>query len=613
MWFLVLFLVLNKYTVHGDFNPDTSKYDAYGVKIAVNDMLLVEAQNAASTFLVQFSPYNYTTSTLQCTIDFDDTTHYVYTVGVGFYQNTSVYPYFYFAGEMPNGWATSDSSGHNGTFIGIWTNQDPNNIQFYVNSQQSISCDYFQVENLQFISTYGHQEFFVVAIEPFGQYAIGMTTDFIFIYYPFSSSNITLKQSTPVWPNNATFYSFAADATGAFTVVAGLVKNSAQSQVRATPTVYVLRNSNLSIVASWSYSVTSNTWQSYLTYSNSDSWSSKYTMSVKINSADSARVLVGMPFINTVFLFVVSNNGSSISLASSGSNCQYVGYGKSVAWLTSSQAAVLVSTYSLDYSTWYSSNIYLYTSLTTTTIPSSYSALIPNIQQQLPSTISSQLIQAVSTPESLAVLDVNGNILLILATPAGTYAATDSSSLSGTASIPAVSSSTACIAGTYKSSSGIHPCSLCPSGTRNPGGGPCTSCINCSSNSFCPWGAVFEVNETYITSQSQAYAYPHSPELTAYEDIVLSNSFAIGSTSHCIVTSPLFWALIIAGLGVIIIIVMNTLHFFLHPQKSDKWRKTIKKIFRQTDLIVSFSFDILFFHYRQSRVVEFDKVKVNYG
>ncbi|CAF3726492.1 unnamed protein product [Rotaria socialis] len=253
-------------------------------------------------------------------------------------------------------------------------------------------------------------------------------------------------------------------------------------------------------------------------------------MSVKINSADSARVLVGMPFINTVFLFVVSNNGSSISLASSGSNGQYVGCGKSVAWLTSSQAAVLVSTYSLDNSTWYSSNIYLYTSLTTTTIPSSYSSLIPNIQQQLPSTISSQLIQAVSTPESLAVLDVNGNILLILATPAGTYAATSVSSLSGTASIPMVSSSTACIAGTYKSSSGIHPCSLCPSGTRNPGGGPCISCINCSSNSFCPWGTVFEVNETYLTSQSQAYAYPRSPELTAYEDIVLSNSFAIAES-----------------------------------------------------------------------------------
>ncbi|CAF4550611.1 unnamed protein product [Rotaria socialis] len=272
-------------------------------------------------------------------------------------------------------------------------------------------------------------------------------------------------------------------------------------------------------------------------------------MSVKINSADSARVLVGMPFINTVFLFVVSNNGSSISLASSGSNGQYVGCGKSVAWLTSSQAAVLVSTYSLEHSTWYSSNIYLYTSLTTTTIPSSYSSLIPNIQQQLPSTISSQLIQAVSTPESLAVLDVNGNILLILATPAGTYAATSVSSLSGTASIPMVSSSTACIAGTYKSSSGIHPCSLCPSGTRNPGGGPCISCINCSSNSFCSWSAVFEVNETYLTSQSQAYAYPRSPELTAYEDIILSNSFAIGSTSHCIVTSPLFWALIVGGVA----------------------------------------------------------------
>ncbi|CAF3726476.1 unnamed protein product [Rotaria socialis] len=249
MWSLLLFLVLNKYTVYGDFNPGTSNYDAYGVKIAVNNMLLVEAQSAAATFLVQFSPYNYTRSTLQCTIDYDDTTHYVYTVGVGFYQNTSAYPYFYFAGEIPNVWAATDSSGHNGTFIGIWVNQDPNNTQSYVNSQQSISCDYFQVENLQFISTYGHQEFFVVAIEPYGQYAIGMATDFIFIYYPFSSSNITLKQSTPVWPNNATFHPLAADATGTFTVVAGLLKNSAQSQVRATPTVYVLRNSNLSILA----------------------------------------------------------------------------------------------------------------------------------------------------------------------------------------------------------------------------------------------------------------------------------------------------------------------------------------------------------------------------
>ncbi|CAF3115372.1 unnamed protein product [Rotaria sp. Silwood2] len=586
MYLLFLAILLRISKVIGSFSPDTSDFDAYGLKIAANDVLFVQAYGDGKTFLVQFAPYNYTFDSLQCSIDYDDTAHYVYSVGIGQKQTTTLNPYFYFTGEVVSSVSSGkDTSGNNGTFIGIWINKDSTTVEQYLSRRQSISCNYFAVNHLEFISSYGHQEFFVMTVEPYGQYAIGLATEFGFIYRPFLNNTMTTKAGTDIWPNNSTFNPCAADISETFTIVAGFVENSARSRVRATPTVYLIWNTNLTILSTWSYSATNNSWQSRLAYSSVNTWSSQYTMSVKINSNDPTRVLIGMPFLNTVFLFIVGNNGASLTLASSFENGQSVGYGKSITWLTSSQAAILVTTYSFNYITWYSSKVYLYTSLNDTIVPSSPSAVIPNAQQPIPSTINSKLIRIVSTPASLAILDTSGGVILILAESSGYYPSTDTSNSPVAAAMPVVSHSTKCIGGTYKPNTGVHPCILCPSGSRNPGTIAGTSCMTCSSNSFCPLGAVYEINSTLLTSISQAYAYPRLPEMDVFEDILLHNMFSLGLTGHCLVVSPIFWILILLLIFLVLLLGMASLNWFVEPEKRDRLLTIIKNIFQRTDLI----------------------------
>ncbi len=83
MWLLLLIILLRSDIVISDFSPDTSNYDAYGLKIAANDVLFVQANGDGETFLIQYAPYNYTFNSLQCSFDYYDPAHYVYSVGVG--------------------------------------------------------------------------------------------------------------------------------------------------------------------------------------------------------------------------------------------------------------------------------------------------------------------------------------------------------------------------------------------------------------------------------------------------------------------------------------------------------------------------------------------------
>ncbi|UJR17028.1 hypothetical protein I4U23_003926 [Adineta vaga] len=585
IWSIFLLIFYYGESIASSFSPDTTNFDAYGLKIAANDVIFVEANSESETFLVQFAPYDYTFDSLQCSFDYDDSSHYVYSVGVGQKQNTTTNSYFYFAGEViAQGPFTTDSSGRNGSYIGVWINRDPHDIQFYSNMRQPLSCNYFQVEQLKFLNSYDHQEFYVIAVEPYGQYAIGLATDFVFTYRPFPVSTTQTKAGADVWPNNSTFMPYAADASSTFTIVAGFVAGTSRSRIRATPTVYLLWNSNLTVLSTWSYSATSSSWQSRLTYTGIESWSSKFTMSVKINSNDSTRVLIGMPFLNTVFLFVVTN-GTNLTLASSMNNGQSVGFGKGVAWLTQSQAAILTTTYSSDYLTWYSSQIYIYTSLNDTNIPSIPTSVIPNAQQPIPSTINSKLIRLVSTPSSLAVLDTDGGVIIILNEQAGFYASTDTTKSPIAASMPVISHSTTCIGGTFKPDSGVHPCQLCSSGTRNPGGLNGTSCTMCAADSFCPLGAAYEINASLLTSISQAYAYPRSPDMTSFEDILLQQMFSLGTSWTCVHISPIFWTLVLIFIFFVLLLMMASLNFCVSVPKRDRYRATIKTIFQRTDLV----------------------------
>jgi len=61
------------------FTPDTSSFDAYGLKLAVNEMLLVESLASDSSFFLRLAPFN---NVLSCTIAYNDSNQYVYAVAL---------------------------------------------------------------------------------------------------------------------------------------------------------------------------------------------------------------------------------------------------------------------------------------------------------------------------------------------------------------------------------------------------------------------------------------------------------------------------------------------------------------------------------------------------
>ncbi|CAF1529319.1 unnamed protein product [Rotaria sp. Silwood1] len=578
MRLLLLIITLGIDVGFGQFSALTSDYDAYGLKITGNDIMLIEALDDTQVFVIRFAPYNYTSQPLQCSVTYNDSTHYVYSIGIGEKQMSNQL-YFFYAGEiLPNNPSVTNLLGYSSTFIGILINKDPQNAQIYENNQTLFNCNNFEYQSLQFISSYGHQEFFVFGVEPYGQYAIGLAQDFVFIYRPFSDNMIRIKNSSLVWPANTIFMPMAADTDISYTIVAGFVINGPLFRVRATPTVYVISNSDLTVLATWSYTAALNSWQSHLTYSNFKTWSNKYVMSVNINLDDPSRILVGMPFLNIVFLLNVSLNGSNITLDSFVDNEDSKGFGKSVTWLSNSDAAILSSNYPRDDS----SKIYLYRSLNNRSLPSLPSAIFPNLQQTLPKTINVHFIRMISTPTSLAILGIASEILLILSAPPGYFAST---SLSITDSILTVSQSMICMAGTYKMDSSIFPCSLCPSGSQNSGKLPASSCMICSSDSFCPMGAVADINTSFLLPQLQSQVYPRSPEVTAFDEILLQNMFSTSSHEHCIFISPLFWVLFVIGIVFIILLGMGILKRYVRHPRGYEVRQHVKKIFRKIDLI----------------------------
>jgi len=76
--FFIIYLIVFVQIVFS-FSPDTSSFDAYGLKLAANDILLVESLSSASSFLLRLAPYNYS---LSCTIAYNDSNQYVFAVAL---------------------------------------------------------------------------------------------------------------------------------------------------------------------------------------------------------------------------------------------------------------------------------------------------------------------------------------------------------------------------------------------------------------------------------------------------------------------------------------------------------------------------------------------------
>ena len=112
---------------------------------------------------------------------------------------------------------------------------------------------------------------------------------------------------------------------------------------------------------------------------------------------------------------------------------------------------------------------------------------------------------------------------------------------------------------------------------------PTIVCTSCLSDSFCPPGSISDVNRSRLEQTSQAYAYPHSPAITSFDDILMTNTFSLTSSSRrCLLISPFFWALIALFVAFIILVIMGVLYY---SPAGRKYFERLQCIFRHSDLI----------------------------
>ena len=559
--------------IRSTFIPNKNDYNGYGVKIAMNDNFLVLVQNRYDPprFFIQFSPYENVSASTQCSTSSPYLTDtFIYTVVIA-KKPIDNQLQFYFAGEFINN--------KSGIFVGLAT-YNRSNAVFDADKDSTLVCNTSLTYEFQSFDKYPHQEYYILGVEPYGRLTYGFSNAFIFLFDSAKTSTIDLWDGNLTWPD-ATFIPHAVDISDNFSVIVGFIYNGIDSPVKYSPMIYLINfnasNSRPYVVDRHLPLANPGTWQDLLTNADAGSYSAKYDMSVSIN--EYGDVLIGMQFINRVFLFSVNQtNPRKLDFISRHTNGRSLGNGKSITWLEHGIAALIVNVYTLDYE-WTRSQLYLYdiraSGYNSNSTPLS---VFPNNHQKLPLLLHPIFIHVVSSNSALALLDIKGRILIFPSTPPGYYL-----TASDRDTMPLIAQRKQCVPGTYKNQSGIHDCTLCPRRTKNPGNST-TACLPCSLKSFCPLGSVYEVPQSALETINQSIPYPESPDSVSFDEILIDNMFSIGP-GRCLYISPLFWTLIVGTIAILIIIVMELLKQFVKHPRGRRIRKLFIYIFRHTDLI----------------------------
>jgi len=238
----------------------------------------------------------------------------------------------------------------------------------------------------------------------------------------------------------------------------------------------------------------------------------------------------------------------------------------------------LANTYSFDYD-WQSSQIYIYDMQSeiynSTSAPLS---IFPNYHQRLPKRFNPIFLNIVSSPISLALLDNDGNVLIFVPTPPGSFP-----SIENTGSMPLITSEQPCLPGTYKNQTGINDCILCPTNTKTLGDLH-TYCTPCSDLSFCPLGSSNETSSSALNETITNIPYPIQSEITEFDAVLLNSIFGT-KTSNCRIAPSLFYTLIIGGLVVPLALIMCIFKYCCKNSTIDKIRRRMKCAFKRIDFI----------------------------
>lgn len=140
-----------------------------------------------------------------------------------------------------------------------------------------------------------------------------------------------------------------------------------------------------------------------------------------------------------------------------------------------------------------------------------------------------------------------------------------------------------CVNGSYKNISGIGPCMICPTGTKNSGKSNLV-CNPCKSSSFCPLGASNEINLSDYMSYNQTFVYPQSPTVDDYDDLLIRNFFTIETSMDCMIRLPLFWTFVAITISFLIWLVMLVIKI-RQSTVAYHHRQRLKRFLKQIDLI----------------------------
>ena len=272
------------------------------------------------------------------------------------------------------------------------------------------------------------------------------------------------------------------------------------------------------------------------------SYDLEYGMSVDLNSGQPL-ALVGVAKYDTVILVQLSSTtGISFvkNLVWKSESTQLLA-GKSVIWLDQQTAAVLF--YALASRPWSPSQIQvrlekgisfqichsvalqvfdLKTILSTgngSSLPLPLYS-IPNNQVTIfPRLRFSNFISLIPWPLHLVVLTQDGYVIFLSTSPPGTHPIP---SPNCTVCLFYFYTTLSCLPGMSKETTSFEPCTVCPPQTYSSGQTN-TTCLTCSQKSFCPLGAVIDMDSTHLTDLIQATAYPESPESTFFDDILIQS------------------------------------------------------------------------------------------
>jgi hypothetical protein len=419
------------------------------------------------------------------------------------------------------------------------------------------------------------QEYFLIGVDSSGTVAYGLTKFFMFKFDIVKNEIVENVMLNSLWPS-LSFLPHAFDLTDSWAVIIGYGHSTAGKKQ------YVTLGCLIDLISFTGLSCQTLIRETtYLVPSKVVVYNELYEMSVAIRNK---KILVGIPRLDSVV--VLTNTGTSliVSHVHTVSYTSSSSFGRSVDWVDDSTIAVLV--YNSFLTPWSKSQIFVYKETSVSLTSALYT--FPNSQQIIGKRLSNPYLVrlVITTKGNMALLTDRSDILIVPIAPAG-YVSTwiDMTNIT----FVFYYSFTLCIGGTYKNDSGLGPCSICPPGTRNPGtlSNRVTTCMSCSgnsSNSFCPLASLVDIDPNRIPSYTQATAYPVTADTTDIEDILLENVFQISSNPHCLMISPLFWALVVGTFSFLIWMGMWVIKLCKWKQGMS-YRKKAKTIFKSTDLI----------------------------